>query len=38
MPSRVNDEAMVIESAMIRSVFNSITAYQRNIIKIHQFD
>lgn len=33
LPSRVKDETKVKESARIRSVFNSITAYQRNIIK-----
>lgn len=38
LPSRVKDETRVKESARIRSVFNSITAYQRNIIKIHKFD
>jgi hypothetical protein len=38
LPSRVKDEMKVIRSGMMRSVFNSITAYQRNIIKIDKFD
>ncbi len=38
LPSRVKDETRVIRSDMMRSVFNSITAYQRNIIKIDKFD
>ena len=38
LPSRVKDEMRVIRSGMMRSVFNSITAYQRNIIKIDKFD
>ena len=38
LPSRVKDETRVIRSGMMRSVFNSITAYQRNIIKIDKFD
>lgn len=38
LPSRVKDEMRVMRSGMMRSVFNSITAYQRNIIKIDKFD